>query len=74
MLNRSKYLAQHKKDGYIVTIEWNRIISPAEHQIFTDQLNDMHHIDAEKKPNSDKNIIRMTIKKNRVVTKIALLY
>lgn len=54
MLIRSKYLAQHRKDGDIVFIEWGFIVSPAEDQIVAHQLTDLHYrIAADNKQHKD---------------------
>lgn len=54
MLRLPKYLAQHRKDSNIFTVQSNCIISQAEDQIVTDHLKDLHNCtDAEKKQTKD---------------------
>lgn len=74
MLQRPKCLAQRRKYGELVIVEYNRIISQAEDKINADQLKNLHsRIDAELKQKSITNTI-ITIKRKMLLMKIALLH
>lgn len=50
MLGHARYSPQRRKDGDIITVGCNGMVSPAEDQIVTDQLKELHsRIDADKK-------------------------
>lgn len=73
MLSRFEYLDQRKKDGDIVTVEWNRILSPAEDEIVTDQLNYLHYCINEERKKDDDNKHDCGNKEEDIWTKIPLL-